>query len=148
MARLILWKNQEMNRLRRDMDRVFERMWDDFGMSRMPLAGRKFPMIDFIESKDNLTIQAEIPGMNPEDFDISITDNLLTIEGEMKKEMSDEVDNYHRLERDYGFFSRTIELPCKVNIEDINATYKKGILSIVMPKCEPDSCREIRVKIK
>ncbi|MBW1801026.1 MAG: Hsp20/alpha crystallin family protein [Deltaproteobacteria bacterium] len=148
MARLIIWKNQEMNRFRRDMDRLFERVWDDFGMRRMPLARREYPVIDFIESNDTLTITAEIPGMNPEDFDISITDNLLTIEGEMKKEMTDKEGNYHHLERNYGFFSRTIELPCKVNVEDINATYKKGILSIVLPKCEPEACREIRVKIK
>ena len=148
MARLIIWKNQEMNRFRRDMDRLFERVWDDFGMRRMPLSGREFPVIDFIESNDTLTITAEIPGMNPEDFNLFITDNLLTIEGEMKKEMTDEDDNYHRLERNYGFFSRTIELPCKVSIEDINATYKKGILSIVLPKCEPEACREIRIIIK
>ena len=138
MARLILWKNQEMNRLWRDMDRIFERVCDDFGMGHMPIAGREFPIIDFIESKDTLTITAEIPGMNPEDFNVSITDNLLTIEGEMKKEIAEEADNYHRRERNYGFFSRTIELPCKVNLEDVNASYKKGILSVVMPKCEPE----------
>ena len=148
MARLILWKNQEINRFRKDMDRLFERVWDDFGMRRMSLTAKEYPVIDFLESDDTLTITAEIPGMNPEDFDISITDNVLTIEGEMKKEVMDEEDNYHRMERNYGFFSRTIELPCKVSVEDINATYKKGLLSIVLPKCEPDACQEIRVKIK
>jgi HSP20 family protein len=148
MAGLILWKNQEINKLKRDMDRLFDRMWDDFGMPLSTKVEREIPSIDLSETEDSLIIKAEVPGINPEDMEISITDNILTIKGEMTQEDIEEKGDYHRMERRYGYFSRTLELPCKIVVEDVRATYKKGVLSIVMPKCEQPSTREIRIKVK
>jgi HSP20 family protein len=148
MAGLILWKNQEINKLKRDMDRLFDRMWDDFGMPLSTKVEREIPSIDLSETEDSLIIKAEVPGINPEDMEISITDNILTIKGEMTQEDIEEKGDYHRMERRYGYFSRTLELPCKIVVEDVRATYKKGVLSIIMPKCEQPSTREIRVNVK
>ena len=147
MAGLIIWKNQEMSKMRRDIDRLFDRLWDDYDMPLFPTTPRGVPFIDIFETKDNLIIKAEIPGINPEELEISITDDNLTIKGETKHEIIRERENYHRMERRYGSFSRTLKLPCRVLIEDVNATYKKGVLHIVMPKCKPDKARQIKVRV-
>ena len=147
MPELIIWKNQEINKLRRDMDRLFARLWDDFGMPHFQRPSRDIPFIDFSETKDNLILKAEIPGLNPEDLDISITDDILTIKGEMKREVVEESENYHRMERRYESFSRNIQLPCRVMIEDVEATYREGIVTIIMPKCKPEISQKVTIKI-
>lgn len=148
MPGLTLWKDQEIDRLRRDMDRLFARLWDDFGVPRFPGIARNIPSIDLSESGENLIIRADIPGINPEDLDISVTEDRLHIKGEMKKESVDEGDTYHRVERRYGSFTRDIQLPCRVMKEEVGATYKEGILTIVMPKCKPEPDRSFRVKVR
>ena len=148
MPGLTLWKDQEIDRLRRDMERLFARLWDDFGMPRFPRITRNIPAIDLSESEENLIIRAEIPGINPEDLDISVTEDRLHIKGEMKQESVDEGDTYHRVERRHGSFTRDIKLPCRVMKEEVEATYKEGILTIVMPKCKSEPDRSFRVKIR
>jgi len=147
MPELILWKNQEMGKLRRDMDRLFARLWDDFGMPLIPRAMRIAPSIDISETEGDLIIKAEIPGINPEDLDLTITEDRLTIKGEMKQELERGDENYHRIERHYGTFSRTLQLPYRVRAEDVRATYEKGILTIVMPKSMPRADRAFKIKI-
>ena len=147
MSGLILWKNQEINKLRKDIDRLFDRLWDDFGMPLSTRVEREKPYIDLSETEESLLIRAEVPGINPEDLEISITENILTIKGEMKQGDEEESGDSHRMERRYGYFSRTLRLPCKIVVDDVQATYKKGVLSIVMPKCKEMSASEIRIKI-
>ena len=86
MPGLTIWKNQEIDKLRRDMDRLFARLRDDFGMPLFPKIGRDVPSIDLSETEGDIVIKAEIPGINPEDLDISIAGDILNIKGEMKKE--------------------------------------------------------------
>ena len=148
MPGLIIWKNQEINKLRRDMDRLFARLWDDFGMPHLQRPSRDIPFIDLYETEENLICKAEIPGLNPKDLDISITNDILTIKGEMKKEFVKERENYHRMERRYESFSRSIQLPCRVMIEDVEATYREGIVTIIMPKCKPEITKKVKIKIK
>lgn len=148
MPGLTIWKNQEMNKLRRDMDRLFARLRDDFGMPLFPRIARDFPFINLSETEDELIIRAEIPGINPEDLDISITEDILNIRGEMKQEFVEESEDYHRVERRYGSFSRTLQLPCRIMIEDVEATYTNGILNIVMPKCKPEAARAFKIKVR
>ena len=148
MPGLIEWKNQEINKLRRDMDRLFYRLWDDFSVPLILTSAKETPFIDITETEDNLIINAEIPGIEPEDLDISVTEDILTIKGEMKSEISQDKGNYRRMERRYGTFSRTLQLPCKVKTKDVNARYKKGILHIILPKCKPDTPRQVKIRIK
>ncbi|MBW2078784.1 MAG: Hsp20/alpha crystallin family protein [Deltaproteobacteria bacterium] len=148
MPGLTLWKDQEIDRMRRDMERLFARLWDDFGMPRFPRIARNIPAIDLFESGENLIIRAEIPGINPEDLDISVTEDRMHIKGEMKQESVDESDTYHRVERRYGSFSRDIQLPCRVMKEEVEATYKEGILTIVMPKCKPEPARPFKITVR
>ena len=148
MPELILWKNQEIDRLKRDMDRLFARLWDDFRMPLFPRSVRETPFLDLSETDDTLVVRAEIPGAGPEDLEISLSNDRLTIKGEVKQDLVDEGEDYLRREKHYGFFSRTIQLPCKVLIEDVKASYKDGVLTILMPKCKPEAAREIKIKVR
>jgi HSP20 family protein len=135
MQGLILWKNERINRLRRDMDRLLDRMWGEFGPTLMPGVTGRIPLFDLTETDKNLILTAEIPAVDPKALDIDILDTVLTIKGEIKKESL------------YRSFSRTIQLPCKTVVDDVKATFKKGILEITMPKCPPERTRKIRVKV-
>jgi HSP20 family protein len=147
MPGLIIWKNQEMGRLKRDMDRLLARFFDDFSV---PIFGRPFregPFIDLSETKDRLILRAEIPGVTPEDLDISISGDVLTVSGEVRQGFVTDEEEYRPAEVEYGYFSRTIQLPCRVRIHEVSAVYKDGLLSIDMPKCEPQPARKIKIKI-
>lgn len=148
MPGLIIWKNQEMNRLRRDMDRLFSRMWSSFGIPLLPGEASGTPSIDLFERRDTLMVKAELPGINPEDLDISIIGTTLTVSGVKREETVEKSAYHHRVERRLGSFSRSVRLPCRVRVEDIKATYKKGVLQIIMPKLELEDSRVVRVKVK
>jgi len=148
MPELTVWKKQEIDRLRRDMERLFVRLWDDFGIPRLSRIARNIPAIDLSESGENLIVRAEIPDIHPEDLDISVTEDRLHIEGEMRQESTDGGDTYQRAETSYGSFTRDIELPCRVMKEEVEASYKEGVLTIVMPKCKPEPVRSYRVTVR
>jgi len=147
MPGLIIWKNREMGRLKKDMDRLLARFFDDFAVPFFVRPFRGGPFIDLSETKDRLILRAEIPGVNPEDLDISISGDLLTVRGEARQDLVTEEKGRRSTEREYGYFSRTIQLPCKVQLHEVKATYKDGLLSIDMPKCEPEPSRQIKIKI-
>lgn len=148
MSKLILWKDREMTKLRRDMDRLFNRFRYDFGVPFFADEVSVAPSINLSETEDDLIVEAKLPGMKPEDMDISATEDSLIIKGETQEETVEDSPSYRRVERRSGSFSRTISLPCKVRTDDIKATYKKGILKITMPKCAPDEVRDVRIEVK
>jgi HSP20 family protein len=106
------------------------------------------PSVDISETKDNVLIKAEMPGLNKEDVKISMQDNMLTLTGEKKQEKEEKETNYHRVERSYGAFSRSFSLPTSVKSDKIRATYKDGILSITLPKTEEVKPKEIPISIE
>lgn len=146
MTKLTLWKNQEMNKLRKDIDHLFARLWSSFSTSVFPGETTGAPFINLSETEDALTVEAELPGINPEDLDISVINDILTIRGEKFEEAVEDRGYYHRVERRFGSFSRAIRLPCSVNVEEIKATYKKGVLNIFMPKCKPEKTHSIKIE--
>ena len=148
MSELILWKKQEMTKLRRDMERLFNRFWYGFGVPVFPEEIAETPSIDLSETKDTLIIRAEFPGVDPEDMDISVTGDTLIIKVEVRKETVEESVRHHRVEWRSESFSRTIPLPCRVRVSEIRAIYKDGILNITMPKCEPDKARGVRIEVR
>jgi len=91
-------------------------------------------------------IEAELPGMNREDFDLSVENNVLTLHGERRFEKKDEGDNYHRVERSYGSFSRSFTLPQSVSAEGANAEFRNGVLRVTLPKREDVKVRKIQIK--
>ena len=95
-----------------------------------------------------LVVKAEIAGLDPKEVDISLSDKMLTIKGEKKQEREEKEGNYHLIERSYGGFARFIQLPAEVNSEKITASYKNGVLKIVLPKSEEARKKEIKIKVQ
>jgi HSP20 family protein len=147
MAELILWKNQEIDRLKKDMDRLLTRFRDDFCSPLLLKGFREEPCLELTETQDDLLLKAEIPDVRPKDLDITISDDLLTIKAEVNQETFSEGEGFSERTQSCSFFSRTVQLPCKVHVDEVRATYQDGILNIVMPKCKPETAREIKIKV-
>lgn len=144
---LIQWKPfREVSRLRSEMDRL----WDEyFGTGRRafrPMEEAWLPAVDVSETGDKITVRAEIPGMEAEDIDISMVGDTLVIKGEKKAEKEEKDENYHIVERSYGSFSRSMKLPATVDPDKVDATYKNGVLTIVLPKKEEVKPKAIEIK--
>ena len=151
MLDLMPWKkraNKEVARFRSEPDRLFDRFFDrDFPATGEFLReGGWFPTVDISEGKKEITVKAEIPGAEPKDFDISLDGRRLTIKGEKKQEKEEKEENYHRVERSYGYFNRTVELPVEVDPDKVDASYKKGVLKIVMKKSKESESKKIDIK--
>ena len=136
---------RDLRTLQEEVNRLFStnmsRAFDDEGIGR----GAWAPSVDIYENKDHIVLEAELPGMNQEDFDLSIENNLLTLRGERKFEKTDENDNYHRVERSYGAFTRSFTLPQTVSAEGATAEYNNGVLRVTLPKREETKARRIQV---
>jgi len=109
------------------------------------LSGGWAPNVDIFENKDHLVLEADLPGMKRDDIDLSIENNVVTLRGERKFEKKDEGDNYHRVERSYGSFTRSFTLPQTVSAEGAEAEFKSGVLRISFPKREEVKARKIEV---
>jgi HSP20 family protein len=97
-------------------------------------------------NEDGATITAELPGLSPEDIDISVVGNALTLSGSRKPEELNDGDKYHRRERNYGQFSRSFELPFQIEANQVEAKFEKGVLHIFAPRAEADKPKKITVK--
>jgi HSP20 family protein len=106
------------------------------------------PVMDVQEDKDKFTIHMDLPGLTKDDVSIYIRDNVLTIEGEKKREFEDKDVNYHRIERRYGKFKRSFSIPTRVEEGKIDARFKDGVLTIVLPKVEEVKPKAIEVKVE
>jgi HSP20 family protein len=120
--------------LRREMERFFDRfaapVWEPFEM----VAGDWAPMLDVSETKDAMVVTAEVPGVDPKEIEIALTGDLLTLKGEKEKAKEEKEEHYHRVERTYGTFLRTIRLPMAVDGSKVTATFKNGVLVVTLPK--------------
>jgi HSP20 family protein len=104
------------------------------------------PAFDLSETENAIVVKAELPGMDVKDIDIALTDGLLTIKGERKLEKEDKKEDYHRIERQFGSFSRSLNLGERVKADGIEAAYKDGILTVTLPKAEESKPKKIEVK--
>ncbi len=105
------------------------------------------PAVDIYETPNELVVKADLPDVNEKDIDVRVENNLLTIRGERKFEKSVSEDNYLRVERTYGAFSRSFSLPNTVNSEAIGAEYKNGVLTVTLPKREESKPRQVKVTV-
>jgi len=132
--------------LQREIDRIF----DDFTRGFPTLTGNGatmlMPSMDVTETDKEIEITAELPGLEEKDVQINVSDNLLTIRGEKKAEKEQKDKNYRLVERSYGAFERTLELPEGVNADVIKANISKGVLKVTVPKPAPAQTKKIEVK--
>ncbi len=137
---------RELTTFREEMDKLWNRFFGEWP-SKEPSRGEWAPSLDVSETKDNIVVKAEVPGMDAKDIDISLTNDVLTVKGEKKQEKEEKEENYHRIERSYGAFSRSIRLPREVQSDKIKANYKNGVLKITLPKSEEAKKKEIKIKV-
>ncbi|MDI6858169.1 MAG: Hsp20/alpha crystallin family protein [Dehalococcoidia bacterium] len=147
MANIIRWDPfGEMTSLRRAMDR-----WLEEGMRpwRLPFFdGEGYAPIDMYETDNEIVVKASLPGVKPEDVDITIAGETLTIKGETKHEEEEKKANYYRKENWYGTFARSISLPSQVEAEKAHAEFENGMLRLTIPKAEQVRPKSIKVTAK
>ncbi|HEX7006529.1 MAG TPA: Hsp20/alpha crystallin family protein [Alphaproteobacteria bacterium] len=138
--------------LQREINRVFRDFFDDaslpdweFGAGFTPGIA---PKMDIAETDKAFEVTVELPGIDEKDVDISVTDGVLTIKGEKKAETEEKGKNYHRIERSYGSFQRSMALPPTVDIDAIDATFKNGVLTVMLPKSAKAVEKAKKIKIK
>lgn len=112
------------------------------------LEGVWSPAIDVYDSKDNVMVKADIPGMKKEEIEVSVHGDTLIIKGEKKQEKEVKEKDYVRTERFYGSFNRAITLPGAVDASKVNASYKNGVLELVLPKKEESKPKQLKIDIK
>lgn len=159
---LIPWRNKREEKnggsseehplaeLRGAMDQAFQRFWrDPWSASLADIFGSEAGFglrMNVAESEDDVTVSVELPGVEPKDVDISVSNNLLTIRGEKRQEQEEKKRNYHRVERSFGSFHRSVPLPSSVDPSKADASYHGGILTITLPKRPEGRPKRIAVK--
>jgi HSP20 family protein len=137
---------RDLRSLQEEVNRLFStnlnRSFGDEGIGR----GAWSPSVDIYENKDQIVLEAELPGMKQEDFDLTVENNVITLRGERRFEKTDDADNYHRVERSYGSFTRSFTLPQTVSSEGATAEYRNGVLRVTLPKREDAKSRRIEVR--
>ena len=146
---LVRWRPfRDLATMQEEMNRLFDQMFNRLPEGKELGEGIWSPCVDISETKDNLVITAEVPGMKKDDIRISINDNILTLRGEKKQEKKVDEENYHRIERSYGAFHRSFTLPTAIKQDQVKASYKDGILRINLPKAEEAKPKEIAIEVK
>jgi HSP20 family protein len=143
---------KELEEMRRNMGRLFEEYYEPSLGCRQwwpkpSEAGVVVPKIDMYDRKDEVVVKAELPSVEKNDIDLTITKDSITIKGEIKREEEVKEGNYYAAERSYGSFKRMIALPVEVESDKAKAAFKNGILEIVLPKKEEAKPKEIKIEV-
>lgn len=137
--------------LQREMNRMFDRFFSDFTPARWwdeETGMGYFPRVDVKENAKEIRVEAELPGMDEKDIEISISDDVLTLHGEKRMEREEKEEGFYHLERSYGKFHRDIPLPAEVETGNVEAVFKKGILTVHLPKKPEAQLKSKRIEIK
>jgi HSP20 family protein len=146
---LVPWEPKETKHLKNLFDEFFdsEIIPQSRNLRKKWLEGGEWsPSVDVIDKKDNIVVKAELPGVDKKDVKITISENTLTIRGERKEENEAKKEDYYCCERAFGSYSRTIALPLEVDKTKAKASYKNGVLEIILPKVEEVKPKEIEIK--
>ncbi len=138
--------------LQRQMSRLFDDFFSDFGLQPWKewagLDGGFYPRVDVAETDKEITVTAELPGMEQKDIEISLADGLLTLKWEKKQSSEEQKEGYYHAERSFGAFSRSLAIPVEIEENKIEATYKDGVLKIRLPKAESQKARAKKIEVK
>lgn len=147
MTQLVRWEPfRDLVSLREAMDRLFEESVVRPSAGWITPRGAETLAVDMYETDDDVVVKSAIPGIDPDDLDISITGDTLTIKGETKIEEEVEEESYICRERCYGTFSRTLTIPVQVVADEADAEFKDGILTLTLPKAEEVKPKSIKIK--
>ena len=135
----------DLRSLQNEVNRLFSSSTSDAFADEGIARGTWNPTVDIYENKDRIVIEADLPGMTLEDIHLTFGNNVLTLSGERRFEKKDDADNYHRVERSYGTFTRSFAVQQTDSIEGVTAGYDNGILRIDLPKREEVKARRIEI---
>ncbi len=143
----------ELSRLEDTFDKFVDRFFSDFFPTRWEkeesLPGIEWtPAVDLMEKEDHFILKLEIPGIKKEDIDISVSDDVVTVKGELKKIKKDKGETYYLAEMCCGSFGRSVKLPHEIDSNKVEATLKDGVLELKLPKKEIHKPKVIEVKVK
>jgi HSP20 family protein len=136
--------------LQERMNRMFDESFRGTGRAGTEdwaLGGAWAPVVDIYEQDGNIVLKAELPGVDPKQVDVRLENNTLTLSGERKVDHEVKQENYHRVERSYGSFTRSFTLPSTVDQEKIKADYKDGVLKVTLPKREEAKPKQISIAV-
>jgi len=137
---------RDLNILQDRMNRLFEDTGRGIRRGEEPAATTIWsPAVDIYETEGEIVVQAELPGMDRKDISLNLENNVLTIRGDRQFKKETKEDNYHRIERSYGGFSRSFSIPTSVDEDKIRADYKDGVLRIALPKKEQAKPKQIQI---
>ena len=136
---------RELNSLQSRMNRLFDAQFG--GRDESLTTGAFVPPVDVYEDEHSIQLKLEVPGIAEKDLDIRVENNTLTVSGERKFESDEKEENFHRVERRYGSFTRSFSLPTTVNTEDIKADYEQGVLKVRLAKRQEAKPKQIKVNI-
>jgi len=164
---IIPWRNRQpetagsqtraLGHFRGELDRLFDRFFGDvpFGGSSGPLdlgdtpsmlgSGEWMPQVDIAETNDEVVVKAELPGVDPDNIDVSVTDSMLTLSGEKEEATEDREGDFYRVERRFGAFRRRVPLPASIDPDNVHAEYNNGVLTVHLGKKETVRPRRITV---
>src|SRR5579864_2663402 len=129
------------------MNRLFRESYSPEGPEDALTTTSFAPPVDIYEDEHNITLKLEVPGIDEKDIDVRVENNTLTVHGERKIEKEEKEENYRRVERQYGSFTRTFTLPQSVDTENVAANYDKGVLKITLPKKAEAKPKQIKVNV-
>ena len=147
---LMRWRpTRDLTGIREEMNRLFDSFFSGQPEHRRGLLeGEWAPSVDVAETDEDIVVTAELPGVKQEEVDITIADGVLTLKGEKNEEKEVKEKNYHRIERTYGSFQRSISLPTGTEAGKAKATYKDGILCVTIPKVEEAKPKQIKIDVE
>jgi HSP20 family protein len=134
-----------MTALKKEMDRIFDRIWET-DLPTPAAFGEWTPVIDVLEGKDELVVKVEVPGIEPKEINLTLAEQVLTINGEKKYEKEEKDEKFYRMERAMGAFSRSVRLPIPVDINKVAAVFKNGLLTVTLPKSKEVKGTAIPIK--
>jgi HSP20 family protein len=138
---------REFSTLQDRINRVFHESYRGEGQDDSLAASSFAPAVDVYEDEHKVTLKIDVPGIDEKDIDIRLENNTLTVHGERKIETEEKEENYRRVERQYGSFTRNFTLPTTVDSENVSATYDKGVLKIALPKKAEAKPKQIKVSV-
>ena len=148
MTVLTRWEPfREFATLQDRMNRLFRESYNDAGRDESLATSSFAPAVDVYEDEHKVTLKIEVPGIEEKDIDIRVENNTLAVHGERKIEKEEKEENYRRVERQYGSFTRTFTLPQTVDTENVSATYDKGVLKVSLPKKAEAKPKQIKVNV-
>jgi HSP20 family protein len=148
MTVLTRWQPfREFSTLQDRINRAFRESYSGEGRDESLTSSSFSPAVDVYEDEHQVTLKIEVPGIDEKDIDVRVENNTLTVHGERKIEQEEKEENYRRVERQYGSFTRTFTLPTTVDTENVAATYDKGVLKIALPKKAEAKPKQIKVNV-